>query len=250
MSLLARPDARWTLSLYPTAGEAGGAFVPSYRPARTWVPGVPAANPERARAEAARRARGKVRRYCAANRLTRFGTLTYAGTGEHDPAQVRRDVAAFFRALRAALGGDPLPYLWVPEWHKTNHGMHVHFAVGRFVHHSLIRSLWGHGFIKIKRLSDLPVGAGSLAEARKAAGYLSKYVSKSFEADEVSRDARLHRYDVAQGFAPPVIKLSGRWSGDVLEQAVSRMGAWPAWSWSSDESEGWQGPPAVSYKWA
>ena len=72
---LVRPDAGWSLSLYPDAGEAGGAFVPSYRPRRTWVPGNPAADPARARAEAGRRARAKLRRYCAANRLNRFGTL-------------------------------------------------------------------------------------------------------------------------------------------------------------------------------
>ena len=72
---LVRPDAGWSLSLYPDAGEAGGAFVPSYRPRRTWVPGTPAADPARARAEAGRRARAKLRRYCAANRLNRFGTL-------------------------------------------------------------------------------------------------------------------------------------------------------------------------------
>ena len=68
-----------------------------------------------------------------ANRLNRLGTLTYRGAGNHDPMLLRRHVGEFFRALRSSLGGDPLPYVWVPEWHKTDHGLHVHFAVGRYI---------------------------------------------------------------------------------------------------------------------
>ena len=90
-----------------------------------------------------------MRRYCAANRLNRVGTLTYAGKGCHEPRQARADAGEFFRALRARLGGEALPYLWVPEWHKTGHGLHVHFAVGRFVPRQLISRAWGRGFVHI-----------------------------------------------------------------------------------------------------
>jgi hypothetical protein len=65
----------WSLSLYETAGEAGGAVTGKRRSAR--VPGEDKADPERSAVEAARRARGQVRRYCTANRLNRLGTLTY-----------------------------------------------------------------------------------------------------------------------------------------------------------------------------
>ena len=140
-------------------------------------------DPERARIEAARRAKGKLRRYCAANRLNRLGTLTYRGAGCHDQREVRAHVGAFFRALRAELDGKPIPYAWVPEWHKTDHGLHLHFAVGRFIPRSLIAASWPHGFVHIKVIGDLPVGSGTLGEARKAAGYLSKYVAKSFADD-------------------------------------------------------------------
>ena len=250
MSALGRPDAGWFLSLYPDAGEAGGSFVSSSRPTRSgWVPGTPAVDPARSRQEAARRAQSKVRRYCAANRLNRMGSMTYAGAGVHDPLVVRHDVGLFFRSLRSALGGRPLPYVWVPEWHKTDHGLHLHFAVGQYVNYRLIRSTWGHGFINIKRLSDLPVGSTTLHEARNAAGYLSKYISKSFDADDSSRAARLHRYDVAQGFQPKVRRLRGRWSGEVLAAANTVMGAQPVISWSSAEAEDWQGPPAVWFAW-
>ena len=93
----------WQLALYPTAFEAGGSFVSRGKPSPHGygVRGA-AADPVRSRAEAARRARGKVRRYCAANRLNRLGTLTYRGEGCHDSHRVRADLGVFFRDLRVA----------------------------------------------------------------------------------------------------------------------------------------------------
>lgn len=233
----------WRLSLYPEAAEAGGSFCYSYQPDRQ-AGGVP--DPQRSAQEAARRARGKVRRYCAANRLNRLGTLTYRGSGCHDPRKLRADVAEFIRELRQGLGGQALPYLWVPEWHKTDHGQHVHFAVGRYVQRQLIERSWGRGFVHIKLLGDLPVGSTSLHEARKAAGYLSKYVGKAFEQRRIPG---LHRYDVAQGFQPEAQRLWGRTVDDVIDQATEQMGAEPARLWSSDEVEGWKAPPAVWMAW-
>lgn len=224
--------------------------MPSYRPRPMWVPAGRASDPQRASAEAARRARGKVRRYCAANGLSRLGTLTYAGEGVFDPVEVRRHVAVFFRDLRSALGGRRLPYLWVPEWHKT-HGLHLHFGLGQYVDYRLIRATWGRGIIHIKRLSNLPVGSGELAASRAAAGYLSKYVTKSFDDTEHPRILGRHRYDVAQGFQPQATRFRGVSSGQVLGQAVEVMGGrQPAISWSSDGVEGWRAPPAVWFAWA
>ena len=96
----------WTLSLYPDACEAGGCL----RVATRFREGYGEPDPDRARAEAARRARTKVRRYVVANRLNRFVTLTYAGDGCFDPKAVRADVGSFFRSLRPALGGSAFPY--------------------------------------------------------------------------------------------------------------------------------------------
>jgi hypothetical protein len=172
--------AVWSLSLCAAAGETGGAFSASRRVPRVYEPGAPPKDPDRSRAEAARRARGKVRRYCAANRLNRLGTLTYRGEGCHDAGQMRGDVAEFFRSLRDLLGRGPFPYVWVAEWHGSGHGLHVHFAVGRFLRRGLIEQAWGRGFVHIRLLSDLPAGSSSWEEARRAAGYLSKYVTKTF----------------------------------------------------------------------
>jgi hypothetical protein len=237
-------QAYWSFNLYPEAGEGGGCFVPTYR--RDPVGGG-ATDGERSAQEAARRARAKLRRYCAANRLNRFATLTYAGAGCFDPVQLRADVAEFFRGLRRESGGEPSPYAWASEWHPGGHGLHVHFAVGRFVGYRLIRDVWGRGRTHIKLIGDLPVGSGPLEEARRAAGYLAKYVSKNI-ADE--RVARLHRYEVAQGFQPAKVPLAAESDEAVIEQACVRMGGRPVRWWRSSEREGWRAPPAYWCAWA
>jgi hypothetical protein len=207
-----------------------------------------ARDPERANAEAGRRARAKLRRYCAANQLNRLGTLTYRGAGCHEPEQIRADLGEFFRQLRESIGGAAFPYVWVPEWHKSGHGLHAHFAVGKFVRRGAIESAWGRGFVHIKLLGDLPVGSGALSEARLAAGYLSKYVAKTF-TDPEARVLGLHRYDVAQGFQPKPVHLSGPTSDSVLEQASLVLGSTPSTEWSSEQVEDWQGPPAIWAQW-
>ena len=235
----------WVLALYPEAGEAGGSFHALDRPSSggggVWEPEP---DPDRAAVEAARRARGKVRRYCAANALNRFGTLTYAGEGEHDPRVVRNDIRRFFRGVRRGLGGEAFPYLWVPELHKTGHGFHVHFVVGRYVPRGLIDQAWGRGFVFIKLIQGLPAGSGVREEARIAARYISKYLGK-----EMSGAGGLNRYDVGQGFQPKVEPINGRTETDVIGSTCERMGSRPSYVWRSVNQEGWRGPSAVWLQW-
>lgn len=231
----------WSFVLYPEAAEGGGSF----RSAASPSPSGRSLDPLDSREDAARRARGKVRRYCAANRLNRLGTLTYRGDGCHDPAALRLDVGGFFRRLRGGLG-ERFPYLWVPEWHKGGHGLHVHFAVGRFIGVRSIERAWGHGFVHIKLLGDLPTGSGTLGEARLASRYLSKYVGKDLGAGEA---AGLHRYEVAQGFQPRAWTLDGSTADEVLGWAEAVMDAPPAYLWRSRDQDGWEGPPAVWASW-
>jgi hypothetical protein len=179
--------------------------------------------------------------------LNRLVTLTYAGAGCHDQSQVRADVAQFVRNLRSLLGGEPFPYLWVAEWHKTDHGLHLHLAVGRYIPRSLIEAAWGRGFVHIKLLGDLPVGSGSLAEARLAARYLSKYVGKS--VDE-RREFGLNRYDCAQGFQPEFVPVWGPSAYVAIDAACDLMGGErPDYVWTSNTLEGWCAPPAVWASW-
>ena len=190
-----------------------------------------------------------------ANGLNRMGTLTYDGQGNHDPRQVRRDVAGFFRGLRAGVDRDRMPYVWVPEWHHTDHGLHLHFAVDRYIRRSLIEQAWGwrtvpgRGFVHIKLLGDMPVGSTSRDEARRAAGYLSKYVSKTFDSPERVVPG-LHRYDLGQGFQPARVQVHGRTLDDVLDQACERMGTVPRRVWTSASDPDWDRPPAVWAQWA
>jgi hypothetical protein len=233
----------WGFVLYPEAAEGGGSFRSASKPAASSRDPAPSAD---SRADAIRRARGKVRRYCAANGLNRLGTLTYPGSGNHDPALLREDVGRFFRRLKASLG-EPLPYLWVPEWHKSGHGLHVHFAVGRYIQRGEIDDAWGHGFVHIKLLGDLPTGSGVLGEARLASRYLSKYIGKDLGEGEA---VGLHRYEVGQGFQPRSISLDGSSADEVIGWAESVMDRPAAHVWRSRDAEGWVGPPAVWASWA
>jgi hypothetical protein len=233
----------WALSLYPEAGEGGGCLSVARRTIPTGGP----RDVERAAEEAARRARAKIRRYAAANRLNRLGTLTYRGEGCHDPLALRGHLAEFFRELRAGLDGGAFAYLWVPQWHPGGHGLHAHFAVGRFVPRRLIERAWGHGFVHIKLLDGLPVGSGALGEARLAARYLARYVGRDVE--EARRLAGLHRYEVAQGFQPAKVECYGSSAEDVIERASGYMGSAPERVWLSSSVEGWRGPPACWAQW-
>jgi hypothetical protein len=243
----ARPHAGWHFNLYPDAGEGGGSFQASVRRVPDYVARGAAKDPERAAEEAGRRARARLRRYCAANRLNRLGTLTYA-LGNHDPLLLREHLGGFFRSMRDGLGGKAMPYAWVPEWHPGGHGLHAHFAVGRYIRRSVIVDAWGRGHVHIKLLGDLPVGSGSLSQARLAARYLSKYVAKSF-ADPTVRVLGLHRYDLAQGFQPEVMRLSASSSESVLAEASELMSGDPVTQWFSSENADWQGAPAIWAQW-
>lgn len=237
-------EGRWLLNLYPDAAEAGGCLQSAARRsgAGSWCEAE--ADPDRSAGEAVRRARGRVRRYCAANRTNRLADLTYAGAGCFDPAQHRLELGDFFKRLRSAVGR-PFPYLWVPEWHK-NHGLHAHFAVNRFIPRGQIEEAWGRGFVWIHFHGDLPVGSGALEEARLNGRYLAKYIGKDLGHGS---DPGLHRYEVAQGFQPRWQRLVGASLGEVLAQAAAIMGREPELVWDSSTDPTWAGPRAVWASW-
>jgi len=234
----------WSFVLYPAAAEGGGSFRSTAR--ETSGGNSPSPDPERSAADATRRAKSKVRRYCAANRLNRLGTLTYAGPGNHDPAALRVDLGEFFRRLRGSVG-ERFPYLWAPEWHPGGHGLHAHFAVGRWIAQGDIKRAWGRGHVHIKLLGDLPVGAGTLGETRLAARYLAKYVGKDLGVG--GQPSGLHRYEVAQGFQPREVPIGGASADEIIEWAETYMGARAQLVWRSRDEEGWDGPPLLWASW-
>jgi len=239
---------RWMLSLYPEAGEAGGVFSRPGTPKDEEQEPQEIKEPDKQRAqeEAARRAKGKLRRYCAANKLNRLGTLTYANAC-HEPEALRTDLHRFFRGLRRNLGGDPLPYVWVPEWHRSGHGLHAHFALGKYVPHALIERTWRRGFVHIKLLGDdIEQVAGALGAARIAARYLAKYVGKDFGQDDASG---LHRYEVARGFQPRVVPIQAGTPLAVLRMACEVMGSAPQHIWRGTAGGHPAAPPALWAVW-
>ena len=231
----------WELSLFPDAGECVAVFHSADATPKSGSGG----DPEESARVAVRRARTRLRRYCAANRLNRLGTLTYRPPFCGDPRVLRAQVGVFFRSLRRGLGGEAFPYLWTGEWHKDGLRLNAHFAVGRYVSRTKIEGAWPHGFVHIKLLGDLPYGSAALDQARLAARYLSKYVGKSFAA----QGQGLHRYEVAQGFAPRREGIRGRSSDEVLAWAVERMGRAADFVQSSAEWRDYRGPPAVFLSW-
>jgi hypothetical protein len=242
-SKLGRPtEGYWLLSVYPDAAEAGGCFVSAARSGSGG--GISGGYAESVEEKNDGRARGKIRRYGAANRLNRLGTLTYRGAGCDDPFVVRDHLAEFFRDLRHAIGGERFPYLWTDEWHRGGHGLHAHFAVGRFIHRRALERSWPHGFVHIKLIGDLPTGSGALEESRRAAYYLAKYAGKHAER----RPGGLHRYEVGQGFQPRKIRLMRTSEVEVIAAAAELMGREPK-VWRSSEKKDWAGPPALRLTW-
>lgn len=238
---LVTPWAGWRIGLYPAAGEAMAVFR-----SRSGDNSAPGGGVEwDSEAVAVRRARTRVRRYCAANRLNRLGTLTYGPPFCYDPKQLREDVGNFFRRLRRDLGDERFPYLWTGEWHKDGIRLHAHFGVGRFVARARIERAWPHGFVHIKLLGDLPYGSTALAESRLTASYLSKYVAKALQ----DQPGGLHRYEVGQGFAPRCEGALGSSPDEVLGWAATRIGRWPDFVKPSSEWTAYEGPPAVFASW-
>jgi hypothetical protein len=243
---LVRPiEGQWRLNLYRSASEAGGSFRPAPRRNQRANRGIrgEATDPERSLEMAARRAGSRLRRYVVSNRLNRLGTLTYKESCE-DQRQVRKDIGEFFRKLNSDMGR-PFPYLWVPEWHKQ-HGLHVHFVVGRYIPRAKIEDSWGRGFVHIKLLGNVPIGQGLLGESRLAAVYLTKYVSKGLDAD---REFNLRRFDAARGYTPKPEVITGTSLEEVVEESCRRMNGRPSYEWRSRDQEGWIGPNAVWMSW-
>ncbi|MEA5055414.1 MAG: hypothetical protein VB093_18505 [Propionicimonas sp.] len=160
---------------------------------------------------------------------------------------LRSDLARFVRRLRAALGDEAFPYVWVPELHKDGRRFHAHCAVGRYVPKPLLNASWPHGFTHIKRLDGYAEG-DQWWRARVAARYLSKYVTKSF-TDARARPKGLHRFDVAQGFTPRPMVLAANSRDAVIALGAVVMGGEPSSVWLSDGQPGWQGAPSFSVRW-
>lgn len=159
----------WSLNLYGTAARvAAASSMPVRTPGRWWWP---AADPERAAVEAGRRATAGSRRHCAHNRLNQPGTLTYWSESCHDPQQERAGVGGVLPSLSFGAGRPGVAVRVGTGVAQSGPGLHMHFAVGRFVLRSVIGQAWDHGSFHITLLGA-SAGSGVLGVSRRAAGYL------------------------------------------------------------------------------
>ena len=101
--------------------------------------------------------------------------------------------------------------------------LHVHLAVNRFIDRRDVQWYWHHGNVDVGDFGRL---TGEQAP-RELAGYLSKYVAKTFDEPDqpgdIGRVDREHRYLVAQGHQPEPVRRqvdSGRQADRWLRRYV------------------------------
>jgi hypothetical protein len=244
----------------PEAGEAAlwqeaGRPVPEDRDGRdesAWGELTDEERAERNEARALSRARTEVRRYCVRNRLDRMWTLTFR-CWECDAAPCACGLAAspsldeawrawdaFVRRLRRALGRN-VPLLAVVErGSKGTRRLHVHVAVGFYVKGEELERVWGHGHVKPRR--SRVAAAGKRERARRAAGYLSKYLSKELGQERAENG---NRYRRAQGFAARVVRRRRLTAEDARWFAARLCGGNVVDVWRSEGDGEWRGPPVV-----
>src|SRR5665811_345514 len=245
---------RRSVTVYPTAGEATGAWVPAERPEIKVPKGSPPdviAN----RCRSGRRARGRARRYCVANTCDRLWTFTFddsLGPAPSSRAECDRHAKALVRRLRAAgLLPSGTPYLVTLERGKLNGRWHIHFAFAEWMPVLRARSAWGLGRVDCGRAPMRHRGrhgaAPAVNQARWVASYVAKYVGKDFD----DTTPGLHRYEVGQGCQPEMVKFTSTTEVESIAQAIALIpdGNSVQTLARSAEWDDWKAPPAWKMVW-
>lgn len=134
---------------------------------------------------------------CNFDDSTKFLTLTFA-ENETDVKRCNREFSKFVRRLnRRLFGGDSMRLKYLAAWERQKRGA-VHYHVVLFgmpyIRHAELREIWGHGFVKINRVSvDQRMNVGR---------YISKYFSK--DVDEASYKQK--KYFKSQNLAQPIVE--------------------------------------------
>lgn len=226
---------RWLVTEWEGCGEwtIVGTDPPDPDQDREYVAPGEGADPERAAAESARRARAMVRRYCAAHQLDRLGTLTFAQEPDLDEAW--RLVERFRKALAAELDRR-IPLVVVPEYGERNGRLHFHVAFGRYLPKALLQRLWVHGFVDVRRIKRKK-GEGRRAGCRRVASYIAGYLTKS-GPQAIGRK----RYSTTRGMAPLPRSVRRADLHEAFALVLAKCEGSPA-IWSSPTGEAWDGPP-------
>jgi hypothetical protein len=225
------------VKIYPRAGEAVVSCMTRPRPADRSRKVEGAKDPHRCQQQAGRRAASTVRRYAAEHGLRYMITLTYGGGGERELRKVHRDVEKLIAKMVKDRNGRRFPYLWVPEYHADEQRFHVHLAVPFFCKHSKMMKTWSRGLVWCTDMKR--PGECGIVGHRRAARYLSKYVTKTFDHSVFGR----HRYERAQGFEPHSYQVAAYDLRDGEEYAEAAFRSRAAFTWRSSDVDDWQGPP-------
>lgn len=110
---------------------------------------------------------------------TKFLTLTYA-KGNHGKQKLYWDIQNMAKRYTHYVG-KRLEYICVPEWHKTDHGLHAHLCINSpYIDNALwAKKLWRQGFIKV----NASYSPGHYDNPIKIANYMTKYLRKEFLCD-------------------------------------------------------------------
>ena len=185
------------------------------------------------------RARSKFRRYFKRNRLRKMWVLTY-GEQTVDRRQVKADVNALMVKWRAYRGGEEFPYAYVLEYHESGF-LHVHVAVPLgYMSKDHLQKLWGKGLVWYEE-RKAPKGTSGRKQSEILAGYLAKYLDKSFIDDH--REFGEHRYEVAQNFDPTQIRRSFATLSSALKFLGEIDGEEFKLFWQSSDKDEWDGRP-------
>jgi len=232
----------WALSTHDGCGE-GSVFWrnPPAVPDR----GIRGAGGARAALEADRRARAEVRRYCTKNGLDRLLTLTYRPDDlPDDLGGVWKDIERFRRRLFAITG--KIPLVCVVEQGEQSGRLHVHVAVGQYLDRAMVAEAWSRGFIDIRKIKA--GGSGKRERCRRAAGYISKYVTK--DGGTELREFNGHRYSTTNGFKNARRSFEVASLAEGTAQLLRIHGGEIEFMWSSAMAEDWMGPPVISFRFS
>lgn len=245
------------MTIYPEVGEATGALVRPPLPddgGGSWTHLPDEVRQERNRDRAARRARGRLRRYAVRNHLRVMWTLTYRCQACQVPdgcvcgeqrqpesrAAVKEDVNRFLSRLRSVVKREGLPYVYVIErGSRGTQRLHVHLLLPAGIDEDLVELAWGHGWVDVSLRSD---GVGGREGARRAAAYAAKYLGKSLGDED---PAWAHSYERSQGFNVREVKARTLHEWEAWKLAAEALGGLVDLSRSLDW-EDYYGPPAWS----
>lgn len=155
--------------------------------------------------EHARRASCAVRRRARNAGLTKLWTFTFPGEGVHEYTEAERLFARWLNDYgNKYLGGY---YVAVPEMHPGGHGWHWHLLTRKYVNVNIVRRSWtmflaNRGIYPTGGAKLVRVHVKRLGSTRRAASYISKYITKEL-GRYIPKGRKRYKYGVNTSIPEP-----------------------------------------------